>query len=50
MWNRIEELESVIEDRPKIAQSGREIAKFFFLNAIVLFPGDNDGYSELGSG
>jgi len=35
MWNRIVELESVIEDRPKSAQAGREIAKFFFLKAIA---------------
>ncbi len=34
-WNRIEELGSAIEDRPKIAQAGREIANFFFLKAIV---------------
>ena len=34
IWNRIEELESAIEDRPKSAQAGREIAKFFFLEVI----------------
>jgi len=27
-----------IEDRPKSAQAGREIAKFFFLTAIVYYP------------
>jgi hypothetical protein len=35
MWNRIEELESAIEDRPKIAQAGRESAKFFLLKAAA---------------
>jgi len=35
MWNRIKKLESAIKDRPKIAQAGREIAKFFFLKAIA---------------
>jgi len=35
MWNRIVELESAIEDRPKIAQAGREIAKIFFFKATV---------------
>jgi len=30
-----EELESAIEDRPKSAQAGREIAKFFFFKAIA---------------
>jgi len=34
MWNRIKKLESAIDDRPKIAQAGREIANFFFLKAI----------------
>jgi len=36
MCNRIEKPESANEDRPKIAQGGREIANFFFLKAIVL--------------
>jgi len=35
MWNRIKKLESAIEDRPKSAQAGREIAKLFFLKAII---------------
>jgi len=35
MWNRIVELEIVNEDRPKIAQGGREIANFFFFKAIA---------------
>jgi len=36
MWNRIKKLESAIEDRPKSAQAGREIAKFFFLKASFI--------------
>jgi hypothetical protein len=36
MWNRIVELESAIEARPKSAQAGREIAKFLFLKAMVV--------------
>ena len=35
MWNRIEKLESAIDDGPKIAQAGREITKFFSKLDIV---------------
>jgi len=47
MWNRIEELESAIEDRPKMAQAGREIAKFFFLKSYRLNSKDKCAVTQI---